>query len=301
MSWRPTLPSDDDVLERVLDAQTRDLGGGFTVGRVLPAALRRTVGPFVFFDHMGPHRLVVGEGMDVRPHPHINLATVTYLFSGAIHHRDTLGSSLDIRPGAINWMTAGRGIAHSERTPPELRQTGSEAHGLQLWVGLPSASEEVEPAFDHYPSESLPELTDRDVRVRVLAGHAFGATSPVRTLSPLFYLDVELGQGATLPLPDEGYHDRALYLVSGAVQVGGERATPRHMLVFKAGSTPTIVAREPSRFVVLGGEPLDGPRHLWWNFVSSSKDRIEQAKADWQAGRFGTIAGDEREFIPLPV
>jgi redox-sensitive bicupin YhaK (pirin superfamily) len=286
--------------ELLLEARPRDLGG-FTVGRVLPAIARRTVGPFVFFDHMGPAQFAPGKGMDVRPHPHIGLATVTYLFEGQIHHRDTLGSSQTIEPGGINWMTAGRGIAHSERTPPAQRSSGGKAHGLQLWVALPVSHEETAPAFDHHPAASLPGFDDGGVKVRVLAGSAYGATSPVRTLSPLFFVEASLAAGAVMPLPSE-HEERAVYVVEGeaGVWAGDVRVPARQMIVLPPGPAPTLHSDGPARVALIGGAPLDGPRHVWWNFVSSSHDRIEQAKADWTAGRFGKIPGDDVESIPLP-
>jgi redox-sensitive bicupin YhaK (pirin superfamily) len=289
--------SDAAAVEKIIDARPRKIDG-FTVGRVLPAAARRQVGPFVFFDHMGPATLAPGHGMDVRPHPHINLATITYLYEGEVVHRDSLGSEQTIRPGAVNWMTAGRGIAHSERTPPEARRAGSRLHGLQLWVALPRAHEEIEPEFDHYPAGALPAVdAGGGVRARVLAGTAFGVTSPVRTRSPLVYLEAELSPGARLEIPPAP--ERAAYVVAGALVCGDERAAAGRMLVFARGSA-VVRAEVATRLVVIGGEPLDGPRHIWWNFVSSSKERIEQAKRDWREGRFPKIPGDDREFIPLP-
>lgn len=236
--------------------------------------------------------------MDVRPHPHIGLATVTYLFEGSILHRDTLGSEQLINPGDINWMTAGRGIAHSERTPTPLRQTPRGMHGLQLWVALPKEHEETAPAFFHHGVAALPLVDDRGVQLRVLAGSAFGVVSPVATLSPLFYVDALLPTGAVLPLPSE-HAERAIYVIEGSLTTGSERVLPRQMVTLPRHATPTLRAELPTRAVVLGGEPL-GPRHMWWNFVSSSKERIEQAKHDWEQRRFGVIPGDEHERIPLP-
>jgi redox-sensitive bicupin YhaK (pirin superfamily) len=282
----------------VVDARPRDLGG-FTVGRVLPAEAQRHVGPFVFFDHMGPADLAPGHGLDVRPHPHIGLATVTYLFDGEIVHRDSLGSHQSIRPGDVNWMTAGRGIVHSERTGPELRRTGSRTHGLQLWVGLPLAHEETEPEFHHHPAATLPSLEVAGARIRVLAGSAFGETSPVKTFSPLFYADVVLPAGRELALPNE-HEERAAYVVDGAIACGSERAERGRMIVFAPGARMALHAITDARIALLGGAPLDGERHIWWNFVSSSTDRIEQAKEDWKQGRLAKVPGDEAEFIPLP-
>jgi len=304
MSWteanEPVCRRGDSTpaVELTIEARPRKIDD-FTVGRVLPSAARRLVGPFIFFDHIGPAELAPGRGMDVRPHPHINLATVTYLFEGQVLHRDSLGSQQLIQPGAINWMTAGRGIAHSERTPPELRRTGSRLYGIQLWVALPRAREETEPAFHHHPARTLPQVEEGGVRLRVLAGSAYGATSPVRTFSPLFYVEASLPAGGLLPLPAE-YEERAVYVLEGTVCCDAARAEARQMLVFVPGATPVLRAELASRVMLLGGAPIDGPRHIWWNFVSSSKERIEQAKRDWKEGRFQKIPGDEKEFIPLP-
>jgi redox-sensitive bicupin YhaK (pirin superfamily) len=302
MSWRkasePAIAaSATAAIETVIAGRKRDIGG-FSVERLLPAMARRHVGPFVFFDHMGPAEFSAGQGIDVRPHPHIHLATVTYLFDGEIVHRDSIGSLQPIRPGAINWMTAGRGIVHSERTDPELRKAGSKLHGLQLWVGLPKAAEESAPEFTHYPAASLPEVEDEGVRVRVLAGSAYGATSPVRTLSPLFYVEATIPAGKELPVPTE-HEERAAYVIEGVLGCRSERIGASQMVVFAARSTPVLRAESEVRLVMIGGAPLDGERHLWWNFVSSSRERIEQAKRDWKAGRFGPVPG-ETEFIPLP-
>jgi redox-sensitive bicupin YhaK (pirin superfamily) len=285
-------------LAAVIDARARDLGG-FTVGRVLPSAVRKLIGPFIFFDHMGPADLPPGRGIDVRPHPHIGLATVTYLFAGEIVHRDSLGSHQPIRAGDVNWMTAGRGIVHSERTGAEPRQRGSRLDGLQLWVALPRAHEEAEPEFHHHPAADLPCIDIAATRVRVLAGRAFGERSPVRTFSPLFYVDALLSSGSELPLPDE-YEERAAYIVSGSVACGDERAERGRMLVLAAGVRATLRALSDARVALIGGAPIDGERHIFWNFVSSSEARIEQAKRDWREGRFPKVPGDEHEFIPLP-
>jgi redox-sensitive bicupin YhaK (pirin superfamily) len=259
------------------------------------------VGPFIFFDHFGPATLPPGQGFDVRPHPHVNLATVTYLFQGGMFHRDSLGSRQRIEPGAINWMTAGRGIVHSERTPPDLRAAGSQAHGLQLWVALPRAAEEQPPSFNHYPSEVLPAVdAGEGVTVRVLVGTAFGVRSPVAVLSPTVYAEIRLPPGARVELPSD-HEQRGVYVVDGAITTAGVRAERQRLVVFRRGVRPVLCAEAAGAHVVLiGGEPLDGPRHIWWNFVSSSKERIEQAKTDWKAMRIGTIPGDDREFIPLP-
>jgi redox-sensitive bicupin YhaK (pirin superfamily) len=280
-------------------ARTRSLGGGFSVRRLLPSAARRTVGPFIFVDHMGPVHLRPGDGLDVRPHPHINLATVTFLFEGEIVHRDSLGSEQAIRPGAVNWMTAGRGIVHSERSPSQERKSGPRVHGMQLWVALPTAHEEDEPSFQHHAADSLPTVEQPGARLRVLAGAAYGATSPVTVLSPTFYVEAQLERGARLALPDE-YRGRAAYVVQGAVAVDGKTYGEGVMIVFKEGVPACVEALDPSRVMLLGGAPLDGERHIWWNFVSSSPARIERAKDDWRNGRFGKVPGDETEFIPLP-
>jgi redox-sensitive bicupin YhaK (pirin superfamily) len=285
-------------LATVIDARTRDLGG-FTVGRVLPSTARKLVGPFIFFDHMGPADFPPGRGIDVRPHPHIGLATVTYLFSGEIVHRDSLGSHQPIRPGDVNWMTAGRGITHSERTGPEPRRTGARLDGLQLWVALPRRHEETEPEFHHHPARDLPAAEVAGVQVRVLAGSAYGKTSPVRTFSPLFYVDAAIPAGGELPLPDE-YEERAVYVAGGTVACGNERAERGRMLVFTPGVAVTLRAVSDARVALIGGAPIDGERHIFWNFVSSSEARIEQAKRDWREGRFPKVPGDEQEFIPLP-
>ena len=289
----------EPALELVIEARVKDLGGGFRVRRLLPAAERRMVGPFIFFDHMGPVRMEPGRGLDVRPHPHINLATLTYLFEGEILHRDSLGTVQPIQPGALNWMTAGRGIVHSERSPDAARAAGLSLHGLQLWVALPRAQEEAPPSFQHHAAGDLPALNRDGARLRVIAGSAYGATSPVRVLSPLFYLDAQLEPGAELALPEE-HAQRAVYLVEGSVACDGEAHGPGRMLVFREGAPARIHAREPSRVMLLGGAGLDGERHVFWNFVSSSRERIERAKADWREKRFPKVPGDEVEFIPLP-
>lgn len=286
------------VIATVIDARPRDLGS-FTVGRVLPSSTRRLVGPFIFFDHIAPADFAPGQGIDVRPHPHIGLATVTYLFDGEIVHRDSLGSHQPIRPGDLNWMTAGRGIVHSERTGREARRAGSRLHGLQLWVALPLAHEETTPEFHHHPAATLPALDLGGARIRVLAGNAYGQTAPVKTLSPLFYADVALPVGSGLPLPSE-HAERAAYIIGGAVRVGEESAEPGRMLVFAKGAEVTLYATADARIVLIGGAPIDGERHIWWNFVSSSSARIEQAKRDWKEHRFPKVPGDEIESIPLP-
>lgn len=286
-----------DAIERIIEARQRDLGGGFVVRRLLPVAGRRAVGPFVFLDHMGPVEFAPGQGLDVRPHPHIGLATVTYLFEGEILHRDSLGSQQAIRPGDVNWMVAGRGIAHSERTGPEPRAAGHRLEGLQSWVALPASAEETEPDFRHHPAASLPSWESAGVRLTLVLGSAYGRQAPAAVFSPLFYLAAELIAGANLELPSE-YADRALYVVKGTVTLGGATLAPGQLAVVKPG-TAGLRAATSSRVMLLGGEPLPEPRTIWWNFVSSRPERIEQAKADWKAGRFAAVPGDD-EFIPLP-
>jgi redox-sensitive bicupin YhaK (pirin superfamily) len=286
------------AIETIIVPRTRDLGGGFEVRRVLPSAERRTVGPFVFFDQMGPTVLPAGTGLDVRPHPHIGLATVTYLFDGEILHRDSLGTVQLIRPGAVNWMTAGRGIVHSERTPPELRSGGAGLFGIQTWVGLPKGKEEAEPSFAHHSEDALPVLDGEGKRVRVIAGSLYGARSPLALFSETFYADAVLAAGARLEIPAE-YEERAIYIAEGRIEIGGDSSEEGRMLVFRHGDPLILTAGECARVLLLGGAPLDGLRHLWWNFVSSSTERIEQAKADWREGRFPQVPG-ETEFIPLP-
>jgi redox-sensitive bicupin YhaK (pirin superfamily) len=288
----------DSTVELLIPARSRDLGG-FQVGRVLPFPQRRMVGPFIFLDHIGPLDLPapVPRTADVRPHPHIGLSTVTYLIDGEMTHRDSLGVEQVIRPGEVNWMTAGRGISHSERFDG-LRERGGRVHGLQAWVALPDGHEEDEPSFEHYAGERLPIVEDDGVVARLIAGSAFGAASGVRAHSPLFYAHLDLQAGARVELPSE-YAERAAYLVSGSVEVAGRAVDARSMTVFAAGSAPVLQARERSTVMLLGGEPV-GLRHVWWNFVSSSKERIEQAKQDWTTGRFALPPGDDREHIPLP-
>ena len=303
MSWQPAAnpaPGDKlacDAIETVIVPRARDLGS-FEVRRALPSSQRQMVGPFIFFDQMGPSEFLLGSGMDVRPHPHIGLSTVTYLFDGEVMHRDSLGTSLPIRPGELNWMTAGRGIVHSERTPQALRAVGSKLFGIQSWVALSARDEETTPDFVHYDAGALPVLSDAGKTMRVIAGSILGAASPVRTSSPMFYADVVLRAGNSVPL-DPDYDERAIYTVSGRIEISGDTFEPAQLLVFRAGDRITIRAQTDARFMMLGGEPMDGPRYIWWNFVSSRMDRIEQAKADWKAARFDTVPGDS-EFIPLP-
>ena len=281
----------------LLAPRAHDLGGGFTVRRVLPAAQRQAVGPFLFFDHFGPVTATPADNHDVRPHPHIGLATVTYLFEGAMLHRDSTGVVQRIEPGAINWMTAGRGIVHSERTPDDLRSVTRRSHGLQLWSAVPEANEEDAPRFAHTAAADIPTLELGGATVRVLVGAAFGAASPVQTLSPTVYLDIQLAAGASLKLPDIA-KERALYGVDAAFAVDGKPIPANKMLVLPAHSEPNVRAISAARLVLIGGAPL-GHRHMIWNFVSSRRERITQAQADWQAQRFDKVPG-ETEFIPLP-
>ncbi len=288
----------DPSIDAIIDSRSRSIGP-FSVRRLLPSRVRRLVGPFVYLDHMGPVTFAPGNGADVLPHPHVGLATVTWLFEGELVHRDSLGSEQAIRPGELNWMTAGRGIVHSERTSPKLRQRGSTLHGLQIWVALPSSLEEAEPDFVHYPESVLPLVEYEGARVRVLAGQAFGAESPVKTASPLFYLDASIPAGSELPIAND-HEERAAYIVDGAVTCGSERVEAGRLLVFTQSASVTLRADSNAHVVLFGGAPLDGTRHIFWNFVSSSKERVERAKQDWKSGRFPPIPGDADEFVPLP-
>ena len=280
-----------------LPPRVHDLGG-FNVRRLLPHAKQRSVGPFVFFDHIGPAVLSGEQPVAVRPHPHIGLATVTYLWEGAMMHRDSLGSVQEIRPGDVNWMTAGRGIVHSERTPERLRGIEHAFHGLQTWVALPQQHEEIEPEFTHHPKATLPLVQGDGVHLHVVAGDAFGERSPVRVLAGTLYVSMDFDDGAELIVPAD-HAERAIYPVAGEFWLDNERLPEAHLTVLDAGSLPLLRAVGPSRAMLLGGAPLDGPRFVWWNFVSSSKERIERAKADWRAQRLGQVPG-ETEFIPLP-
>ncbi len=285
------------MIEMLIQRRRRSLGG-FDVGRVLPFVKRRMVGPFVFLDHMGPLDMPPGvpRSVDVRPHPHIGLSTVTYLFSGEVMHRDSVGSEQAVRPGEVNWMVAGRGITHSERFE-KARAQGDRVHGVQAWVALPQAEEETDPSFAHYAGDDLPVWQDGGVRGRMIAGSAFGLSAKVRTHSPLFYAHLEMTDGARAALPDD-HPERAAYVASGAIECEGQRFAAGDMLVLARGAV-SLSASGPATVMLLGGEPL-GERFLYWNFVSSSKERIEQAKADWQAGRMSLPDRDREEFIPLP-
>jgi redox-sensitive bicupin YhaK (pirin superfamily) len=285
-------------IARQLSGHHKDIGGGFLVRRLLPDLRQRSVGPFLFFDHFGPAEELPGTRHDVRPHPHVGLATVTYLFDGAMMHRDSLGIAQLIEPGAINWMTAGRGIVHSERKPEHLREARYVNHGLQLWTALPLAHEEAEPSFSHTPADAIPECSVGEGRVRVLVGEAFGARSPVPALSPTLYLDLWLPAGGRMELPALAA-EMALYCVEGGLEVDDEALPEQHMGVLEPGRPAALFAPAGARAVLVGGAPLDAPRLMWWNFVSSRKERILQASADWEAMRMGTVPGDP-EFIPLP-
>jgi redox-sensitive bicupin YhaK (pirin superfamily) len=287
-----------DAIAQIIVPRSVDLGG-LQVRRALPSARSRMVGPFIFFDHFGPAVFRVGDGIDVRPHPHIGLATVTYLFDGEIVHRDSLGSAMPIRPGAVNWMTAGRGIVHSERTAPDHRDGGEPLHGLQLWVALPVKDEETVPAFAHTPSTDIPQMREDGLTLRVIAGAMHGLRSPVTTLWETIFAEVRLAAGTVLPFGTE-YEERALYVISGEIEIGGYRHPSQQLLVLKPGDRTEVKALEDAHFVLVGGAAMDGPRHIWWNFVSSRQDRIEAAKADWKTGRFAVVLGDSTEFIPLP-
>jgi len=321
MSWQPgqdPVPGDKfscDAIEHVIVPRARDIGA-FQVRRALPSAHKQMIGPFIFFDQMGPAEFLLGHGVDVRPHPHIGLATVTYLFEGEIWHRDSLGTSAPIRPGEVNLMSAGRGIVHSEReTSAANLLTGGHGlaqikgepggagqmrlFGIQAWAALPKSHEEQMPAFAHHGQDDLPRIAGEGKRVRLVMGEAYGARSPVEFPHPSLFAEAVLAPGSVLPL-DPDYDERAVYVASGTVDIAGQTFDEGRLLVFKPGDRISILAVTQARIMLLGGEPMDGPRHIWWNFVSSSKERIEQAKADWRAKRFGLVPGDEKEFIPLP-
>ncbi|MEL6242095.1 MAG: pirin family protein [Pseudomonadota bacterium] len=310
MSWNPALdphcPTGDDVdaIETLIIPRARDLGG-FEVRRALPAPRRQMVGPFIFFDQMGPAEFVTGQGIDVRPHPHIGLATVTYLYRGTIHHRDSLGTDQWIEPGAVNWMVAGHGITHSERTDGTVRDNPHSLFGIQTWVALPEEAEDAAADFQHAAKADLPFLEGDGKEVRLILGTAWGETAPVSTFSDIFYADAVLEAGAAIPLPDD-HEDRGVYVTEGCVEIGGDVFESGQMMVFRPGDKLSMKAGPSgARLMLLGGATLSGPRHIWWNFVASSKERIEAAKeawraGDWQHGRFQLPPGDDQEFIPLP-
>lgn len=285
-------------IETTIVPRERDLGDGFTVRRALPAVERRMVGPFIFFDQMGPAVIRDGHGLDVRPHPHIGLATVTYLFEGEILHRDSLGTTQVIQPGAVNWMTAGRGIVHSERTPPQGRTGGGRLFGIQTWVALPKQHEETDPAFVHHAVSELPVFEESGVTVRLIAGSLFGLRSPVKTFTEMFYADALLPAGHRIALSAE-HEERAIYVSDGIARIDGASFPAGQLVLLRPGSEIILEAEGNARLLLLGGEPMDGPRHIWWNLVSSSPERIRQAAEDWAAGRFDAVPG-ETEFIPLP-
>jgi redox-sensitive bicupin YhaK (pirin superfamily) len=287
-----------DAIELVIVPRSVDLGG-FAVRRALPHVKRRMVGPFIFLDHFGPVEFRSGNGIDVRPHPHIGLATVSFLFDGEIMHRDSLGSLAAIHPGDVNLMTAGRGIVHSERTAPDHRDGGERLHGLQLWVAMPAADEEIAPSFAHHDQAELPIVAGDGKIVRIIIGSLYGKRSPVPTLSDTIFADAALEPGSVLPI-DAQTEERALYVVAGEIDIAGDRFAAGRLLVLRPGDAMTVTAASEARVVLVGGAAMDGPRHIWWNFVSSRKERIEQAKADWKLRRFDTVPGDEAEFIPLP-
>ncbi|HEY0131815.1 MAG TPA: pirin family protein [Allosphingosinicella sp.] len=287
----------DLILQTLLPA-THDLGG-FKVHRTLPHRERTTIGPFIFFDQMGPAHLPEGGGIDVRPHPHINLATVTYLFAGAIDHRDSLGTFATIEPGAVNLMTAGRGIAHSERSPAHLRPGGPELSGIQTWIALPRAKEEIDPAFEHVPKDRLPVVDGGGASARVVMGTLWGATSPVTCHSETLYADIQLQPGGAMPV-DAGADERAVYVAEGEASLDGLKLERSVLYVLAPGVAATLRSATGAHVMLCGGAPIDGPRHVWWNFVSSSRDRINQAKEDWKAGNFPKVPNDDKEWIPIP-
>lgn len=310
MSWNPTLEPDCpdagslDAIETLIIPRSRDLGG-FEVRRALPAPARQMVGPFIFFDQMGPAEFITGGGIDVRPHPHIGLATVTYLYKGEFQHRDSLGTNQMIYPGEVNWMIAGNGVTHSERTSEETRKTKAGLFGIQTWVALPEKDEEMDAGFEHQGKDALPFLQGEGKEVRLIIGNAWGEKAPVRTFSDMFYADAILQAGAKLPLP-EHHEDRGVYVVDGEITVAGDRFEAGRMMIFRPGDAITITATERgARLMLLGGETLSGPRYISWNFVASSQEKIDAAKeawaaGDWQHGRFNLPPGDSDEFIPLP-
>jgi redox-sensitive bicupin YhaK (pirin superfamily) len=304
MSWSPCPDpvlgdrASADAIETLIVPRAVDLGE-MTVRRALPSTKRQMVGPFIFFDQMGPAEFLTDQGIDVRPHPHINLSTLTYLFEGEILHRDSLGTEKTIQPGAVNWMRAGRGIVHSERTSEERRRKGQRLFGIQTWMALPAEQEEADPAFMHHAADALPIVDADGVRARLIAGRAFGAASPLATTSETLYADVQLEAGVRVPI-ETAYEERALYTVAGTIEVAGDAFEPGQLLVLRPGDAITVTATSDARFMLFGGAPMEGPRYIWWNFVSSRPERIAAAKEEWARGRFDTVPGDEEEFIPLP-
>ncbi len=296
----PGEPQTVDAIDTIIVPRARDLGG-LEVRRVLPSRERQMVGPFIFFDQMGPAEFVLGEGLDVRPHPHINLATLTYLFDGEVLHRDSLGTEQIIRPGAVNLMCAGQGIVHSERMDEEYKTRGAELFGLQTWLALPRDKEEVAPTFAHHGEGELPIIDDGKAQARLVVGSAWGEGSPVATYSDTLFADVTLAPKATIPI-DADQEERAIYTVAGLVKIGDATFEAGQLLVLRPGEAITVenAGAVEARFALVGGATMEGPRYIWWNFVSSRKERIEQAKEEWRTGRFDTVPGDEEEFIPLP-
>jgi redox-sensitive bicupin YhaK (pirin superfamily) len=290
--------TDDDLFIQTIEPVTHDLGG-FKVHRTLPSRPRTMVGPFIFFDQMGPAHLEVGNGIDVRPHPHINLATVTYLYAGAIDHRDSLGTFATIEPGAVNLMTAGRGIVHSERSPSGEREKGPELSGIQTWLALPERYEEIAPAFEHVPAARLPVIDAHGATARVIMGSLWGESAPTTVYAGTIYADILLEPGASVPI-DAGADERALYLSMGEASVDGMPMAPQTLYVLRPGASITLRSDTGGRVALCGGEAFRTPRHVWWNFVSSSRDRINEAKRDWKEGRFPTVPGDDKEWIPIP-
>lgn len=310
MSWNPMLDGHSpgatnmDSIETLIVPRARDIGD-FEVRRALPSAKRQMVGPFVFFDQMGPAEFLTDQGIDVRPHPHIGLATVTYLYKGEFQHRDSLGTNQMIYPGEVNWMIAGNGVTHSERTSADTRKGPSNLFGIQTWVALPEKHEETDAGFEHHAQDKLPFLEGEGKQVRLIIGDAYGERAPTKTFTEMFYADAILEAEAALPLPDN-HEDRGLYVTQGSIEVAGDNFAAGQMMVFRPGDTITIKAGPAgARLILLGGETLEGPRHIWWNFVASSKEKIEAAKqawaeGDWEHGRFQLPADDKDEFIPLP-
>jgi redox-sensitive bicupin YhaK (pirin superfamily) len=304
MSWSPCPDpvlgdrTSTDAIDTLIVPRAVDLGE-MTVRRALPSTKRQMVGPFIFFDQMGPAEFLTEQGIDVRPHPHINLSTLTYLFEGEILHRDSLGTEKTIQPGAVNWMCAGRGIVHSERTSEERRRDGQRLFGIQTWMALPAEREEADPAFMHHAEDTLPIVDADGIRARLIAGRAFGAASPLAAASATLYADVQLKAGVRVPI-ETAYEERALYTIAGTIEVAGDAFEPGQLLVLRPGDAITVTATSDARFMLFGGAPMEGPRYIWWNFVSSRPERIAAAKEEWARGRFDTVPGDEEEFIPLP-
>jgi len=310
MSWNPTLEphcpnaTSIDSIETLIVPRARDIGG-FEVRRALPAPARQMVGPFIFFDQAGPAEFITGNGIDVRPHPHTGLATVTYLYEGEFQHRDSLGTNQIIHPGAVNWMVAGAGVTHSERTSEVTRQAPHSLFGIQTWVALPDHAEDNDPSFEHHANETLPEIENQGVTLRLILGDAYGERAPAQTFTHMFYADVIMQAGTSFPLPDD-HEDRGLYVSQGSISVAGKDFEAGRMMVFRPGDPITVKAgQQGARLMILGGDTLNGPRYIWWNFVASSTERIEQAKQDWRAGlweegRFALPPDDKDEFIPLP-